>query len=83
MERAVVITTKGAPFGTFRSLLRESRRRGIEPRIIDSPWRVAEAAGANATAMLRHSKREITESYLDPKIVKRQQPADVLFRLAK
>lgn len=43
----------------------------------------AEAAGANATAMLRHSKREITESYLDPKIVKRQQPADVLFRLAK
>lgn len=42
----------------------------------------AEAAGANATAMLRHSKREITEAYLDPKIVTRQQPADVLFRLA-
>jgi integrase len=43
----------------------------------------AEAAGGNATAMLRHSKREITESYIDPKICKRQQPADVLFRLAK
>ena len=43
----------------------------------------AEAAGANATVMLRHSKREITESYIDPKICKRQQPADVLFRLAK
>ena len=43
----------------------------------------AEAAGANATAMLRHSKREITVAYLDPSIVKQQQPADVLFRLAK
>jgi integrase len=43
----------------------------------------AEAAGANATAMLRHSKREITEAYIDPRIVKRQQPSDVLFRLAK
>lgn len=43
----------------------------------------AEAAGGNATAMLRHSKREITEAYLDPRVVKRQQPADVLFRLAK
>jgi integrase len=43
----------------------------------------AEAAGGNATAMLRHSKREITEAYLDPTIVKPQQPSDVLFRLAK
>ncbi len=42
----------------------------------------AEAAGANATAMLRHSKREVTEAYLDPRIVKQQQPADVLFRLS-
>ncbi len=41
----------------------------------------AEAAGGNATAMLRHSKREVTEAYLDPRIVKKQQPADVLFRL--
>lgn len=41
----------------------------------------AEAAGANATAMLRHSKREITESYLDPRICTPQQPIDVLFRL--
>jgi integrase len=43
----------------------------------------AEAAGGNATVMLRHSKREITDAYIDPRIVKRQQPADVLFRLAK
>jgi integrase len=43
----------------------------------------AEAAGANATVMLRHSKREITEAYIDPKICKRQQPADVLFRLSE
>lgn len=43
----------------------------------------AEAAGANATAMLRHSKREITESYLDPRITKPQQPVDVLFRLTE
>ena len=41
----------------------------------------AEAAGANATAMLRHTKREITESYLDPRICTPQQPVDVLFRL--
>lgn len=41
----------------------------------------AEAAGGNATAMLRHSKREITEAYLDPTIVKQQQPNDFLFRL--
>jgi hypothetical protein len=31
--------------------------------------------------MLRHSKREITESYLDPRVTKPQQPVDVLFRL--
>ncbi len=43
----------------------------------------AEAAGGNATAMLRHSKREVTEAYLDPRIVKQQQPADVLFRLGE
>jgi integrase len=43
----------------------------------------AEAAGGNATAMLRHSKREVTEAYLDPRIVNRQQPVDVLFRLAR
>jgi integrase len=41
----------------------------------------AEAAGANATAMLRHTKREITEAYLDPRICTPQQPVDVLFRL--
>jgi integrase len=41
----------------------------------------AEARGGDATKMLRHSKREITEAYLDPKIVIRQQPVDVLFRL--
>ena len=43
----------------------------------------AEAAGADATKMLRHSKREITEAYLDPKIAIRQQPVDVLFRLTE
>jgi integrase len=37
------------------------------------------AAGGDATAMLRHSKREITEAYFDPRIVTRQQPVDVLF----
>ena len=41
----------------------------------------AEARGGNATAMLRHSKREVTEAYLDPTIAKQQQPSDVLFRL--
>ena len=41
----------------------------------------AEAAGGNATAMLRHSKREVTEAYLDPRICQQQQPVDVLFRL--
>ena len=40
-----------------------------------------EAAGGNATTLLGHSSRAVTErSYLDPRIVPRQQAADVLFR---
>ena len=74
----------------WRELSRIQRQAGLPTdakskfhRIRRSVASHAEAAGGNATAMLRHSKREITESYIDPKIVKRQQPADVLFRLAQ
>ena len=28
-----------------------------------------------------HSKREVTNAYLDPRICKQQQPTDLLFRL--
>lgn len=40
----------------------------------------AEAAGMNATEILGHSCRRVTESYLDPRFLDRPQPADVLFR---
>lgn len=41
-----------------------------------------EAAGGNATKLLRHSTRKVTEdSYLDPTIVGDTQSADLLFRL--
>lgn len=39
-----------------------------------------EAAGGNATELLGHSRRSITERYLDPRIVTRPQAADILFR---
>lgn len=39
-----------------------------------------EAAGGNATELLGHSRRSITERYLDPRIVTHQQPADLLPR---
>lgn len=39
-----------------------------------------EAAGGNATELLGHSRRSITERYLDPRICVKQQAADVLFR---
>lgn len=41
-----------------------------------------EAAGGNATKLLRHSTRKVTEdSYLDPTIVGDPQSSDLLFRL--
>lgn len=41
-----------------------------------------EAAGGNATKLLRHSSRHVTEeSYLDPTIVGDPQSSDLLFRL--
>lgn len=39
-----------------------------------------EAAGGDATALLGHSRRSITERYLDPRICQQQQAADLLFR---
>ncbi len=39
-----------------------------------------EAAGGNATDQLRHSGRRVTEAYLDPRIVVKQQAIDFLFR---
>lgn len=39
-----------------------------------------EAAGGNATALLDHSSRSVTEAYLDPRIVNGQQASKLLFR---
>jgi integrase len=39
-----------------------------------------EAAGGNATALLKHSSRKVTEAYLDPRVVKPVAPKDLLFR---
>lgn len=41
-----------------------------------------EAAGGNATDLLGHSMRRVTEAYLDPRIVTKQQASDLLFRPA-
>lgn len=43
----------------------------------------AEAAGGNATELLDHSRRSVTVAYLDPRIVRKAQAVDVLFRLQK
>lgn len=40
-----------------------------------------EAAGGNATELLGHSSRKITEKYLDRRIVARPQAIDRLWRL--
>jgi integrase len=42
-----------------------------------------EAAGGNATELLGHSRRSITECYLDPRIVRHTQAVDLLFRPIK
>lgn len=39
-----------------------------------------EAAGGNATSLLKHSSRKVTMAYLDPRIVKPVSPIDLLFR---
>lgn len=39
-----------------------------------------EAAGGNATELLDHSSRKVTKSYLDPRIVKKTSPINLLFR---
>ena len=39
-----------------------------------------EAAGGNATELLGHSSRKVTESYLDPRICKPQPAVELLFR---
>lgn len=40
----------------------------------------AEAAGMNATELLGHDSRKTTMGYLDPRIVTKRSPVDVLFR---
>ncbi len=40
-----------------------------------------EAAGGNATTLLGHSARKVTEAYLDPRIVEQPQAVDRLFRI--
>jgi len=39
-----------------------------------------EAVGGDATALLGHSRRSITERYIDPRIVQAKQVSDVLWR---
>ena len=39
-----------------------------------------EAAGGNAMQLLDHSSRKVTQSYLDPRIVKAVQASELLFR---
>jgi integrase len=39
-----------------------------------------EAAGGNATDLLKHSSRKVTLTYLDPRVVRPAAPVDLLFR---
>ena len=39
-----------------------------------------EAAGGNATKLLGHSSRKVTQTYLDPRIVQTTPAVDLLFR---
>lgn len=39
-----------------------------------------EAAGGNATELLKHSSRKVTRAYLDPRIVRTPSAKDLLFR---
>lgn len=41
---------------------------------------VFEAAGGNATQLLGHSRRSVTERYIDPRIAPTQQAVDLLYR---
>ena len=39
-----------------------------------------EAAGGNATELLGHSSRKVTQGYLDPRIVRTKPAVELLFR---
>lgn len=42
-----------------------------------------EAAGGNATELLAHESRRVTQSYLDPRITGQRQASDLLFRISE
>lgn len=63
-----VLVTAGLPIGP-KSMFHAIRRTAAS---------YFEAAGGNATELLMHTSRKVTMAYLDPRIVKRTQAADLL-----
>lgn len=70
-------------YNRYKALL---RRAGLEkPRAKFHKMRKTtatmwEQAGHNATVLLKHSRRSVTERYLDPRIIQRDHVADILPR---
>lgn len=65
-----ILASAGLPYGR-RDMFHRMRRTVAS-------W--FEAAGGDATKLLGHSNRKVTEAYLDPTIVPRKHASDVLFR---
>jgi integrase len=91
-DRIRVVSTSDKIFGwqgnytyiwrVFGKVLTEAglpdHRRGKFHKIRRTVASQYEAAGGNATQLLGHSNRRVTEAYLDTRIVKTPQPADLI-----
>lgn len=71
-------------WGRYKGLLRKAGlttdRKSMFHKMRRSTASYFEAAGGNATNLLDHSQRSVTLLYLDPTIVRPEQPKDRLFR---
>lgn len=69
----------------YKLLLKDSGlpndRKSMFHRIRKSVASHYEAAGGNATTLLGHSSRKVTEAYIDPRIVSQPQACEKLFRI--
>ncbi len=69
----VILKKAGLPTG----------RRNMYHKIRRTVASEFEAAGGNATQLLDHESRKTTLGYLDPKIIKSQQPADIVLGIGQ
>lgn len=77
-------TSRGNLYDHYKRILKAAGlphdRRSKFHRMRRSVASWFEAAGGNATELLGHSSRKVTEAYLDPEIVARPAACDRLFR---